>query len=110
MCFVPSPASSRHCFGIAAVQYTSRAAHQYKTTLEKELARVNAGSAECPTSPTAAQAAKQGLDLLAASVRPLSAFPLFSPPPVTTPSQYHGRQLLVCHVRYFLSSHASDQM
>lgn len=50
-------------------QYTSRAAQLYKTALEKDLAKVNANAMAFPTSPTAAQAAKQGLDLLAASVR-----------------------------------------
>mmetsp|Transcript_3828 Transcript_3828/g.11056 ORF Transcript_3828/g.11056 Transcript_3828/m.11056 type:complete len:475 (+) Transcript_3828:191-1615(+) len=54
-------------------KYTSRAAQLYKTALEKDLAKVNANAMAFPTSPTAAQAAKQGLDLLAASVDPKSA-------------------------------------
>lgn len=49
-------------------QYTSRAATLYRNTLEKELARVNSNALTSPSSPTAAEAAKQGLDLLPAAV------------------------------------------
>lgn len=50
-------------------KYTSRAAVLYKAALEKDLHRVNSNLAALPSSPTAAQATKQGLDLLAATVR-----------------------------------------
>lgn len=59
------------------MQYTSRAAVQYKAALEKDLAKVNSKAAELPSSPTAAQAANQGLDLLAATVSTFTQLQLF---------------------------------
>ena len=66
-------------------QYTSHAAKQYKAALEKDLAKVNNNLATLPSSPTAAQAAKQGLDLLVASVSPLLR------------SLIHATFVLTCH-------------
>ena len=48
-------------------QYTSRAAQLYKATLEKDVLRL----ATAPVSPTAAEAAKQGIDFLDSEVFPL---------------------------------------
>jgi len=45
-------------------QYTSRAAQLYKATLEKDVLKL----AAAPVSPTAAEAAKQGLDFLDSEV------------------------------------------
>ena len=70
-------------------QYTSRAAQLYKAALEKDLEKVKANAMACPTSPTAAQAAKQGLDLLADSVRRPARTPP-PPPPFTLLYQMLG--------------------
>ena len=75
-------------------QYTSRAAQLYKTALEKDLAKVNANAMACPTSPTAAQAAKQGLDLLADSVRA----PQPSPSPYSSRRSVHLCTYVFCHL------------
>lgn len=48
-------------------QYTSRAAELYKAALEKDVKKL---SLVCPVSPTAAEAAKQGIDFLDSEVRP----------------------------------------
>lgn len=61
-------------------KYTSRAATLYRATLEKELARVNSHALVSPSSPTAAQAATQGLDLLATTGRPPATLADVSPP------------------------------
>ena len=45
-------------------QYTSRAAQLYKATLEKDVKKLSA----LPVSPTAAEAAKQGIDFLDSEV------------------------------------------
>jgi hypothetical protein len=42
--------------------------HLLQATLDKDLQRVNANLAALPSSPTAAQASKEGIDLLAATV------------------------------------------
>ena len=47
-------------------QYTSRAAQLYKATLEKDVKKL---STQTPVSPTAAEAAKRGIDFLDAEVR-----------------------------------------
>lgn len=47
-------------------QYTSRAAQLYKSTLEKDVKKL---STQTPVSPTAAEAAKRGIDFLDAEVR-----------------------------------------
>ena len=46
------------------LQYTSRAAQLYKATLEKDVLKL----ATAPVSPTAAEAAKQGIDFLDSQV------------------------------------------
>ena len=57
-----APARTNSCRHVS--QYTSRAAQLYKATLEKDVLRL----ATAPVSPTAAEAAKQGIDFLDSEV------------------------------------------